>query len=282
MIIELELLEYWVGLAPGAFHVSDLSRHKDNQQLYIDRLENLVQKGILEHHGNKRGWYQPRQTKLDEIDYVNVDESYVDIWLPFDLSDLVEIHSGNVIVIAGAPNAGKTALVLNMIRENRHKGWDIFYFSSEMGGAELQKRLKKFDGISIDSWGFKAYRRAENFHDVVMPGKNSLNIIDFLEVHDSFYKIGEYIKRIHDNLNNAIAVICLQKNPDQDTGLGGYRTMEVTRLALALDRGRVKVTKAKNFMIPEKNPNGFMKDFKLVNGCKIIDQHGWYTEGGIS
>jgi hypothetical protein len=278
VIIELELLEYWVGLAPGAFHVSDLSRHKDNQQIYIDRLEILVERGILERYGDKRGWYQPRKTRLEEIDYVNVGASYVDIWLPFGLSDAVEIHSGNVIIVSGAPNSGKTAIMLNVIKENRGKDWDIFYFSSEMGATELNKRLRKFPDISIDQWGFKAYHRSGDFHEVVKPGTNSLNIIDFLEIHDKFYKVGECIKKIHDNLDGAIAFICLQKNPGQDTGLGGYRTMEVARLVLALDHGRVKVTKAKNFMDPEWNPNGRVRDFKLVNGCQIVDRYGWYRE----
>ena len=273
-------MEYWVGLAPGAFSVSQLTRKTDLQQLYIDMCERLVDKGVLDHYGNIRGWYVPRQTELDEMDYVNVEAEAVDLWLPFELSDLVEIHPGNVIILSGAPNSGKTAVMLNIIKENRHKGWDIHYFSSEMGATELHKRLKKFPDIAIDQWGFHAYRRSDSFHDVIKTGPNSLNIIDFLEVHDEFYKVGQAIKKIHDRLNDGLAVIGLQKNPGQETGLGGFRTMEVTRLALAIDYGKVKITKAKNFRDPEKNPNGLMKDFKLLAGAQIIDRQGWYREVG--
>jgi len=272
------LMEYWVGLAPGAFSVAHLTRKMDLQQLYIDMCERLVQKGTLEHYNDLRGWYVPRRTDLVELDYVNTDAHEVDLWLPFEISDIVEIHEGNVIIISGAPNSGKTALFLNIIKENRHKGWDIHYFSSEMGAAELQKRLKKFPDIAISQWGFKAYRRSENFHDVIKKGPNSLNLIDFMEVHDEFYKIGKAIKKVHDALDGAIAIIGLQKNPGNDQGLGGYRTMEVTRLAVALDYGKIKITKAKNFRNPEKNPNGKMKDFKLVAGCQIIANDGWYME----
>ena len=80
-----------------------------------------------------------------------------------------------------------------------------------------------------------------------------------------------------DKLDGGIAIICLQKNPGQDTGLGGYRSMEVARLVIALDSGRVKITKAKNYRT-ERNPNGLVKNFKLVNGCQIIDRHDWQKE----
>ena len=43
------LMEYWVGLAPGAFSVSQLTRKTDLQQLYIDMCERLVDKGVLDH-----------------------------------------------------------------------------------------------------------------------------------------------------------------------------------------------------------------------------------------
>jgi len=280
LIIPNPLLEYWIGLAPGAFHVSLLSNDNAGQQVYIDKLEKFVEQGILDRYGDKRGWYIPRKVDLVEMDFINCVGEPVDIWLPFGLSDLVEIYHGNVIMVSGAPNAGKTTVMLNIIRENRHKGWDISYFNSEMSEDELQKRLLKFHDIALDKWGFKAYHRSDRFGDVVRPGKNSLNIIDFLEVHDEFYVVGKRIKEIHDRLDGAIAVIGLQKNPGQDAGLGGYRSMEVTRLALAIDHGRVKVSKAKNFRQPDKNPNGLMRDFKIVQGANIIEQRGWYKENG--
>lgn len=272
-----ELLPFWIDMAPGAFHVSSLSRSVDVQQLLVDKLERLVNRGHLEHYGDKRGWYIPKQSILVELDYINESDEPADIWLPFAMSDLIEIHPGNVIIISGAPNSGKTAIMLNMIKENRSKEWDIHYFSSEMGGGELKKRLKKWPDIGLDQWGFKAYRRSENFHDVVISGHNTLNFIDFLEVHTNFYEIGQKIKRIHDALNGSIAIIGLQKNPHVDTGLGGYRTLEVTRLAIAVDHGKIKIVKAKNWRCTE-NPNGLQKSFKLVDGYKIIDRHGWYRE----
>ncbi len=174
-----------------------------------------------------------------------------------------------------------SALVYNIIKENRPKGWDVYLFNSESGAGELRKRLDKFDDITIDQWDFKAYQRSTDFHQVVRPGTNSLNIIDFLEVFDDFFKVGGHIKRIHDKLDGAIGIICLQKNPGADTGLGGYRMLEVTRLAIALEFGTVKILKAKNFRDPKRNPNGAYKNFKLIDGYKIIDRGNWERDKEI-
>ena len=172
-----------------------------------------------------------------------------------------------------------TAFMLNIVKENMLKDWDVGYFTSEMESGELKLRLKKFPDISLDQWRFKAYRRGGDFQDVIKPGKNSLNIVDFLEVHDEFYIIARRLKEIHDKLNGGIAVVGLQKNPGQDTGLGGWRSMEVTRLAIALDWGRCKIVKAKNWVDPEMNPNNWVISFKLVDGCRIIPgREGWQRE----
>ena len=91
-LIPEPLLIHWCELSPGAFHVGQLSKDVDRQQLYIDRLESLVKKGYLKHHGDKRGWYIPRQNELVEMDYMNANDAPVDIWLPFSLSNYVELH----------------------------------------------------------------------------------------------------------------------------------------------------------------------------------------------
>ncbi len=275
-ILSIDELLDWVNLAPGEFHVSALNNDVGMQMRYTDKLEKLVKMGFLERVSKRRGWYRPVEGQLEEMDFKNAVDEPVNIWLPFEVSDLVEIYEGNVIILAGVPNSGKTSMALNIIKENRNR-FDVHYFNSEMGSAELKKRLDLFPDIGIEDWNFKAYSRAEKFADVIQPGPNNLNIVDFLEVHDEFYIVGRRIKEIHDKLKGAVAIICLQKNPGQEAGLGGFRSMEVARLVIALDSGRVKITKAKNYRSSE-NPNGLIKNFKLVNGCQIIDKYDWYRE----
>lgn len=276
-LYSIDQLLDWINDAPGEFHISALARNTTYQQHYTEKLETLVKTGLLEHANKKRGWYRPVDSELEEMDYINAIDEPVDIWLPFELSDKVEIYEGNIIIIAGVINTGKTSLALNIINENKRK-FDISYFNSEMGAGELKRRLKLFPYVGLDDWDFKAYSRTEKFADVIKSGPNQLNIIDFLEVHDEFYMVGRLIKEIHDKLKGGIAIICLQKNPGQDTGLGGYRSMEVARLVLALDYGRIKITKAKNYR-GEENPNGLIKNFKLLHGSQIIDRNKWFRDG---
>ena len=277
LIMDDEKIVKWVDAAPGAFHVSHLTNDTGLQLKYVQKFEKLIEIGYVERAGNRRGWYRPRDVDLMEMDFKNAESSPVELWLPFELDEKVEIYEGNIIIVSGIPNAGKTGLFLNIINENQDE-WKISSFNSEMSAGELRKRLDMFMFKTIDDWHFKAYARCENFADVIKSGPGNLNIIDFLEIHDEFYIIGKRIKEVHDRLKGAVAIIGLQQNPGNDTGLGGYRTLEVARLALSMNSGTIKIVKAKNFRDPEKNPNGLLKDFKLVNGCRFISRHTWYRE----
>ena len=269
-----KLLTGFIGMAPGAFCVTQLSRDMNIQQDYIHDCEMLVTMGRLKRHGNKRGWYIPTNLDMKEMDFVNADDTPVDIWLPFQLNEKVEIYQNSVIIIAGSPNSGKTALMLNIIKENMNS-LNVNYFNSEMSAGELKVRLQKFDYMDLSMWDFKAFERAGDFHDVIRPGPENLNIIDFLEVHTDFFSVGSMIKQIHDALNGSVAIIALQKNPNVDTGLGGFRSLEVTRLALALDYGTIKIVKAKNFNSENGNPNGLICDFNILHGSQLAKKGGW-------
>ena len=104
----------------------------------------------------------------------------------------------------------------------------------------MKKRLTKFDDIVLSDWCFYPMERNENFADVIQPGKGKINIIDFLELYDNFYEISGKLADIHKKLNGAIAIVALQKNPGNDFGLGGYRSLEKPRLALAVSPGILK------------------------------------------
>jgi hypothetical protein len=239
-------------------------------------LGRMVDKGVLERVPNKNGVYRKVDAQLESIDFLNAETESVDLSLPFNLDLYVELMPGNIILVAGEPNAGKTALLLNIIRQNMGR-FNCHYFNSEMGGSELKKRLSNFDDIELDQWKFKAYERSSNFADVIKPGKGNVNIIDYLEMHDNFYEVGGRLAEIHNKLRGALAIVALQKNRGSDTGLGGFRSLEKPRLALAMEPGKLKIVKAKNWKSTD-NPNGLSINFKLAAGCKLISQGPWSKE----
>jgi hypothetical protein len=271
----------WVSVTDGDFSVTDCYKtiqtvtsvtKRDNIRQIIHRLRD---EGFVEKVGTKDGIYRRVENQCDEIDFINAPDATLAIAYPFEIERLVKTLPKNIIVVAGEPNAGKTAFLLNFVKLNmaRHK---VYYFSSEMEGSEFKIRLNKFD-IPLKEWKFFPRVRSSNFADVIKP--NDINIIDFLEMSEDFFRVGGMIKQIFDRLKDGIAVIAIQKNPRTDYGLGGMRSLEKARLYCAIEPGKIKIVKAKNWAGTE-NPNGLQMDFKLAQGCKFIPQGNWKKENG--
>jgi hypothetical protein len=184
------------------------------------------------------------------------------------------------MLVAGESNAGKTSLLLNVAKDNlkdlspNGKFPTLQYFSSEMGPQELHNRVKAFQE-PMNKWvGMKAIERTGNFHQVIDP--DGLNIIDFMEVHNEFYLVGEWIRRIHETLNDGVCVIALQKKSGSDFGRSGEISIEKPRLYLAISEvikgySSCKIVKAKNY-IAERNPNGLEKDFRITGRGAVLDE----------
>ena len=278
----ISLIVDYLETVEGYFYTSDLYQTlnlqspKDKAAARV-AIHRLVKGGTLERYGKRDGVFRRPQRKIKKIDFLNASRETLELAILPDLKDPKSLHEytyllpGNIFLIAGAPNSGKTAVCFNMIYDNM-KLYDIHYFNSEMGPSEMQDRLKQFP-IKLEQWEFSAYERDHDFEDVIVPGAQKINIIDYLEIYDNFYEIGGKIARIWQKLNGAIAIIVIQKQPKRSTGIGGNITLEKPRLALAIDHGKMLVSKCKNFT--NENPNYFECDFKLVHGYKFIQQSPW-------
>lgn len=279
--ITIDSIERWISQSPGEFSLRDIFfelniKSVSQKSRCIRVLEALVKSGKIERSKNKRGSYRPKQIDLIEMNFMAASGEPCPIWLPLNIHSMVNIYPGNIIQVNGEKNSGKTALVLNIIKGNR-KDFNVHYFNSEMGQDELRIRLQNFDDIPLSAWNFKAYERTDNFGDVIFNGNKDINIIDFLECHEDFWKMGKFMKDIHDKLGNAIAIVCVQKNTGSSQGLGGGRTEEKPRLILNIAHGVITIKMAKNWL-GKHNPNGKSINFKLVAGCKFIQHGNWYDE----
>ena len=250
------------------------------QKLVWKVLNKMTEEGILEKVKDRVGCYRRIEKECEDINFLNASTHTVEISLPFEIEKKVKIMPGNIIVIAGEINAGKTAFLLNVVKDNMAY-FDICYFSSEMGDAEMRERLSKFD-IPLNAWNFKPKERSDNFGDVIVGGEGRINIIDYLELYDNFYLVSKHIAEIYKKLNGAIAIVALQKNPGTNVGVGGFRSLEKPRLYLAMSKGKLRIVKAKNWK-DRINPNGQEINFTLADGCKFKSKDGWHlTELGDS
>ena len=272
-----EEVRTWVLSTTGNFLSTDvindlqLSTRQEKRNLSVI-LKRLCDEEVIERYGNKNGCFRRIDDTAEDIDFLNADITEIDLSLPFDIDNLVNFYPRNIIVVAGSPDSGKTAFLLNTVEKNMHQH-RVFYFSSEMAEQELKLRLSKFER-ALTSWRFFPKERVSNFADVIRP--DDINIIDYLEVHEDFWRIGGMIREIFDKLRRGIAIIAIQKNPDKDYGLGSTRGLEKARLYLTLNPNELKIIKAKNWADPSVNPNNLKLHFKLYQGCKFSVTKDWH------
>jgi putative DNA primase/helicase len=282
-----EKIEEWVAQTSGWFSYEECDKEngirdtkdKDNRRQVFKRLKDA---GKIESHPKDNKNFRYINTSVRLIDFKSGDKkAALDIKYPFGIERYFKTYPGNIVVVAGSPDSGKTAFLLNVIRMNMDN-FSIFYQSSEMGKDELTNRLENFEGIDLPDWNFTAEERSSNFADVIRP--NCVNLIDYLELCGDFYMVAEYLKQIHDKLQDGIAIVALQKDPKANQGRGGMFGLEKPRLYLNMDAGKIVIRKAKNWTQPAFNPNGLRLNFKLVGGCKFItekDDDGgdyWFRE----
>lgn len=276
----------WVTTTSGHFSTTDNHKElqlttKQEKKAANMALLRLVDKGVIEKYGRKSGVYRRIESDFIVLDPFSKTCQPMDIKFPFGEHNLVNVYGKNTIILSGARNAGKTCYCLNfsLLNMRFHRIW---YMSSEMGVGELQVRLAKFKDIQwpiipahSDKPGITFVERGSEWQDIVKP--NAINIIDYMELHDDFWRVGGLIRKIFDKLENGIALICLQKKAGDKThyGRGGEFSLENPRLALAMDKGKCQIVKAKNVKERVRDPEGRTIRFKISNGADIEPETDW-------
>jgi hypothetical protein len=239
-------------------------------------LNRLAIEGLLEPTGVRAGEYRIVERSCEPEDWQNASTDTVKLWLPFELDEIVEVMPGDIILIAGSQNAGKSALMMNIAKENRDK-YLIHYFSSELRPGSFKRRMQKFPDVMPDQMKINFYQRSSNFADVIKTGSGNLNLIDYIEIHDNFFLISKILSQLHDKLDGALLIAAIQKDPNALYGRGGSFTQEKPVLSLALDHGVATISKCKEWREGCGNPNKMQYRFKILDGSRLKKVEGWHT-----
>jgi len=232
-------------------------------------LSRLVKDGVLENTG--RGMYKKPQD-CQPCDWVNTEVEYCSLWLPFEMSspDFTMINPGNIICYMGDPDSGKSAIGMNIAKENR-RNYNVHYFSSELRASDFKMRMSKFVDCSVKQMEeITFYPEINDYAAAIRPGKGNLNIIDYVELHEKFYAVSKIFDDIHKKLDGAICVALLQKDPAKEYGTGGYFNQQKPVVSVSLSKGNIAcITKQKGWNPKIQNPKYKIYRYKLIDGCRF-------------
>ncbi len=156
-------------------------------------------------------------------------------------ADLV-LREGDLILLSGRSNSGKTALCLNFAGENINlkpvlMGNEYTTLDGEPA-PRFQHRLDIMDWVK---WGDES---GDNF--ILLPVrsdyaehivKDKLNIIDWINIDTGeHYMIGTIMESIKRELGKGIAIISIQKAAGAEAGRGGQFTKDFADVEILLDQ----------------------------------------------
>lgn len=273
-----ERVQQWVEDTTGWWETSELDRDlaitsprdRENRRKILFRMR---KDRIIERHPKMNKQFRYVNTKVVALQFKTAGKTGVlPVKWPLGIERYVNVFPGNTAVVAGSPNSGKTALLLNFIHLNQDK-FPIYYLCCEMGAAELRDRLNKFPGMDIEDWRFEAIERTSDFADVIRP--DCVNIIDYLEMTTELYVVNTHLAAIAHRLGSGLAIVALQKKVGATYGRGQEFGMERPKLYLSMDEGRLQIVKGKSWATNKVNPNGLFIKFKIIDGCQFQATTEW-------
>ncbi len=183
-------------------------------------------------------WWDADESRFFEITFP---KSYEDETF-FGFQDAINISPGDLIVVGGVSNYGKTGLVLSILGENLDKHQCLLMGNeyASLDGIPSPKFKRRMKRMSWAKWfngkgeaRFDLLPIREDHEDYVRSGY--LNIVDWINLTDNFFKIGAILENIKANIGDGVAIVVLQKDEDKDLSRGKGFTRDLVDLYLTID-----------------------------------------------
>ncbi|WP_136808730.1 PriCT-2 domain-containing protein [Desulfosediminicola flagellatus] len=293
------MVDQFIDNSSGKFCSNDVTNYvsahsRADKQAVYQKLERLVKSKKIRKLKGGVGRYETIGVEVDVIDFDEADATPVELPLPLGLDKMVNIHRGDIVLIQGESNAGKTMILMWVLNElltatynpislTRYK--DVRDLSEKPyrylvteGRMEYKNRMESFGSRPVKDWTKQCdfIDRSDYpglHHQVTL--ENGITFIDYLDIEKDFYEAPMLINEIDRRLNDGIAIIAMQKSPGKDFAIGGAQVIAKPRLVITLENrttggARLILAKAKHSTDYSNKPQGLYMDFEITKDCRII------------
>ena len=200
--------------------------------------------------------------------------------MEMDFAERIILREGDLILITGVSNYGKTTMAMNFCGENIDLCPVLMGNEYTTPDCEPTPRfLNRLDAMGWVEWAngtgedkFTLLPVREDYAEHIV--KDRINIIDWINLDaNMLYEISSVMDGIKKQIGKGIAIVCLQKGEGAGAGRGGQFTKDFTDCELSLDKLGEHETLLTIGKIKEYTGNviGKTYGFSITSGVKIGD-----------
>ncbi len=199
--------------------------------------------------------------------------------MEMDFANDVVVREGDLILISGLSNYGKTSLCMNFLAENIDKHPTLMGNEYTTLDQEPTPRfLNRLDSMDWVNWtndgkdAFDLIPVREDYAEHIV--KDKINIIDWINVESGeHFLIGNILEGIKKPLGKGVAIVAIQKAPGAEAGRGGQFTKDFCDCELLIDKygdleTLLTIGKVKEYVRPVV---GKSYAFSIMQGVKIMN-----------
>jgi hypothetical protein len=280
-----ELINNWIALnaSPGfKFEPKAIFEHYRNEITTQEQKNDVLE--VLWHLVHKKGNLE----KIGSIyKYLNINTNNSIPWVDADETEIfpfvwpsshqdgseftgtegIMISPGDLIVLGGETNKGKTAMCLNFLWDNMEYK-DCVLMGQEYYPSKFKRRVKNMTWVNpLDDDNkpkFELLKVRDDWKYNVRPDK--LNIIDWISLETDFFRIGAILDGIQDRLKKGIAIVSLQKGEGKSQAVGGHFSEDLASVYITMHDGYCIFKKVKEVQPHTPNLSGRMFAYDIVDG----------------
>jgi len=202
-----------------------------------------------------------------------------DTMMEMDIVNDIVMREGDLILIAGRSNYGKTALCMNFCAENIDSSPVLMGNEyTTIDNEPTPRFLNRIDNIDWVEWfnsvgedKFVLLPVYEDFAEHIV--KDRINIVDWINLPSEHYLISPIMEAIKRAIGKGVGILVIQKAEGAAAGRGGQFTRDFADVEILLDQYKereVLMTMGKVKEVKHR-VSGRHFAFGLLDGVKIIN-----------